>query len=249
MRVLGLLLMLIAAPLHAASGQAILIILFGDKLSTEKFQLGINGDLTWSDLSGIDNTEMRMSWSFGAYGEIKLSNHWRLQPELTVKTPTGAKNLMAGAPGNPFVPVGDTLVDEALATGTITRSTQYITVPLTLKYVVGPLGIGVGGQIGFLTSGSDELESDVLQGQLRLKESVTSALNTVDAGLVFSLDFALAPQKQMRSVRVNVKYYWGLLDTIKDNTGNAVRNSILFVGLDIPVGGGDAAADVMGEGN
>ena len=134
MRVLGLLLMLIAAPLHAASGQAILIILFGDKLSTEKFQLGINADLTWSDLSGISDTKMRMSWSFGAYGEIKLSNHWRLQPELTIKTPAGAKNLMAGAPGNPFVPVGDTLVDEALATGTITRSTQYITVPLIIQW-------------------------------------------------------------------------------------------------------------------
>ncbi len=249
MKVLGLSLMLVAAPLHAASGQAILIILFGDKLSTEKFQLGINADLTWSNLSGISDTKSRMSWSAGAYGEIKLGNHWRLQPELTIKTPAGAKNLTAGAPGNPFVPVGDSLVDAALATGTITRSTQYITVPLTLKYVVGPLGFGAGAQIGFLTSGSDELQSDVLQGQLRLKESVTSTLNTVDAGLVFSLDFALAPQKQMRSMRINVKYYLGLLDTVKNNSGDAVRNSILFVGLDIPVGGGDAAADFTDESN
>ena len=50
-------------------------------------------------------------------------------------------------------------------------------------------------------------------------------------------------------MRINVRYYLGLLDTIKNNSGNAVRNSILFVGLDIPVGGSDAAADVAGEGN
>ena len=53
----------------------------------------------------------------------------------------------------------------------------------------------------------------------------------------------------MRSMRINVKYYHGLLDTIKNNTGTAVPNSILFVGLDISVGGGSAAADVTGEGN
>ena len=30
---------------------------------------------------------------------------------------------------------------------------------------------------------------------------------------------------------------------------SAVKNSILFVGCDIPVGGGDAAADVTGDEN
>ena len=249
MRTLALVSLLAAAPMQAASGQALLIILFGDKLSTEKFQMGINADLTWSDLSGIDNTKMRMSWGFGAYGEIKLGTHWRLQPEVMVKTPAGASNFTPGAPGNPFVPVGDTLVDQAIATGTVTRSAQYITVPLSLKYVAGPIGFSAGGQIGFLLSASDELESDVLQGQLRLNESVTNNLNTVDAGVVFGLEYALSPSKQMRSMRISVKYYLGLLDTIKNNSGNAVRNSILFVGLDIPVGGSDAAADAVGGGN
>lgn len=245
----ALLFVLLVAPLKAASGQALLIILFGDKLSTETFQLGINADLTWSGLSGIGNTELRRSWSFGAYGEIKLAPHWRLQPELVIKTAAGARNLAAGAPGNPFVPVGDPLVDMAITSGSIVRSQQYLSLPLSLKYVAGRIGVSAGAQVGFLLNAEDQLDSDVLQGQLRLTESVSDNLNTLDAGLVFGLDYALAPAKQMRSMRINVKYYYGLLDTIKNNTGTAVRNSILFVGLDIPVGGGSAAADVTGEGN
>ena len=119
----------------------------------------------------------------------------------------------------------------------------------TPRSVDGGVGIGAGAQIGFLTSASDELQSEVLQGQLRLHDGVKSELNAMDAGIVFSLEFALAPAKKMRSMRVNAKLYLGLMDTIKNNTGSAVRNSILFVGLDIPVGGSDAAADVTGERN
>lgn len=237
---------LLAVP-GAASGQALLIILFGDKLSTETFQLGINADLGWSGVSGIDNAEAKRSWSFGAYGEIKLSDNWRLQPELTIKTPGGAEGLRAGDPGVPFEPVGDSLVDEALASGSITRSTGYLSVPVYLKYVAGPLGIGAGGSLAYMTKAEDRLESDVLQGQLQLEQDIKDSFNRWDAGLVFSLDWSLKPAAEMRSLRINAKYYLGLMDTLKDNPGPAVKNSIFFIGLDIPVGGGGAAEAVEGS--
>ena len=227
----------------AANGQALLVLLFGDKLSTEKFQLGINAAVNWSGQTGLIDGSTRFSWSFGAYGEVKLSDRWRLQPEITLKTPAGAEGLFAGEAGNPFQVTGDSLVDEALATGRITRSLNYISVPVVAKYMLGPLGIGAGGYVAFLTGGSDELQSDVLQGSLLLKESVTSALNTVDAGLVASLDFSLKPERQMRSIKISAKLYWGLTNTVKDNPGSAVQNRVLFVGLAIPVGGKKDAQD------
>lgn len=238
---------LIASSARPAAGQALLIILFGDKLSTETFQLGINADFGWSGLSGIDGSDLKRTWSFGAYGEIKLSDHWRLQPELTLKTPGGAEGLRAGDPGVPFEPVGDSLIDAALANGTVTRSMGYVSLPVYLKYVAGPIGLGAGGQIGFLTKANDLLESDVLQGQLQLEQSVKDSLNGLDAGLIFSLDYSLKPSLQMRSIRINAKYYLGLMDTIENNTGPAVKNSIFFIGLDIPVGGGGAAEEVTGN--
>jgi hypothetical protein len=237
-------LLLLGGSAQAAQPQALLIILFGDKLSTEKFQLGINADLTFSSLTGTSDASTRMSWAFGAYGEVNLGTHWRLQPELTVKTPAGASNITAGTVGNPFQPTGDPPIDDAIANGTVTRTANYLTLPLVLKYVAGPLAIGAGGQLGYLTGADDELISEVDQGALRLKQSVKDSLNNWDAGLIGSLDFAFKPEKRMRSLRLNVKFYYGLTDTLKENPGDPLRNWILYVGLDIPVGGSDAAEDV-----
>jgi len=50
----------------------------------------------------------------------------------------------------------------------------------------------------------------------------------------------------VRSLRLNAKFYYGLTNTVKGNTGDAIRNWILFIGLDIPVGGKDAVEDVGG---
>ncbi len=229
--------LLLAGLTQPAQPQALLIILFGDKLSTEKFQMGINADITFSGVNGLNDASTRLSWAFGAYGEINLGTHWRLQPELTMKTPAGASGITPGTAGNAFRPTGDPPIDDALANGTVTRSANYVTLPLMLKYVAGPIGIGVGGQVGLLTGANDELISDVDQGALRLKQSVTDTLNTWDAGLVASLEFAFRPQDKMRSMRLNAKFYYGLMDTLRENPGDPIRNWILFVGVDIPVGG------------
>jgi hypothetical protein len=230
---------------QTANAQALLIILFGDKLSTEKFQLGINADLVFSSLTNAGDASVRASWAFGAYGEIKLGEHWHLQPEITVKTPAGAKGMPVTTPGSPFSsPTGDTTLDSIRAAGTVTRSGNYLTLPLILKYVTGPLHIGVGGSVGILTGASDELVSDVERGALNLKASNTDSLNTFDAGLVASLSFAFKPQLQMRSLRLDAKFYYGLTNTVKNHTGDAVRNWMLFVGVDIPVGGSGAAEAV-----
>ena len=47
---------------HAAQGQALLVLLFGDKLSTETFQLGINADVGWTGQTGLTDSSTRFSW-------------------------------------------------------------------------------------------------------------------------------------------------------------------------------------------
>lgn len=227
---------------QTADAQALLILLFGDKLSTEKFQLGINADLVWSGYTGAGSYDPRFSWAFGAYGEIKLSERWHLQPEITLKTPAGANNLAVTTVGSPFQePTGDATLDSIRDASTLERSGNYITIPVLLKYVAGRFHIGAGGSVGFRTSSNDRLVGDVERGALTLEASSTDSLNTVDSGLIASLSFALKPEMKMRSLRVDAKFYYGLTDTVKNNEGDAIRNWALFVGLDVPVGGSDAA--------
>ena len=243
MRALLLTVLLSLSSVNVAHGQALLVLLFGDALSTETFQLGINADIGWTNQTGLTDSGMKFGWAFGAYGEVRLGDRWRLQPEITLKTPAGADGLFAGEAGNPFSETGNEDIDEIIETGRVRRSLNYISIPVYAKYLVGPIGIGGGGYVGFLTGASDELKSDVDQGQLRLNDGVKDALNTVDAGLIFSLDYSLKPEAEMRSIKINGKLYYGLTDTLKDNPGESVKNWMVFVGLDIPVGGKKAVEE------
>jgi hypothetical protein len=233
MNKLTLVIACIILTVKIASAQALLIILFGDKLSTEKFQMGINADVSYTNLNGYDGTKYRWDWAFGAFGEIRLNDHWSLQPEITVKTPAGAKEIPGLNPGNP-------ILDSLFNGVSVTRKMNYLTLPIYVKYKTGKFGFALGPQIGYLTGATDYYEGSTIVGdQFTLQKGVTGLHNRWDAGATVLLDFIFKPQKKMRSMRLGLKYYIGLTDIVKDNPGDAVTNSIFLLSLGIPVGGSD----------
>ncbi|HXE84574.1 MAG TPA: hypothetical protein VN513_14715, partial [Gemmatimonadales bacterium] len=56
-------------PVHAARGQALLVLLFGDKFASERVQGGIKFDVVGSTLSGVPNAERLRSWDLGGFIE------------------------------------------------------------------------------------------------------------------------------------------------------------------------------------
>jgi len=105
---------------NMANSQVLLALLFGDKLSTEKFQLGIPLNFTWSNFQGPNGTKMLFDWGFGMFGEIRLSERWSLQPEIIIKTPAGSNEFLSEVPEDPSIA-------DILAEYTVTRQLRYIT--------------------------------------------------------------------------------------------------------------------------
>ena len=85
----------------AASSQVLLVLLFGDKLSSESFQVGIKLDRAFTNLTELEAADVRSGWAFGAFGEVPLNEQWSLQPELTLTTPGGAQTFVGDPTGNP----------------------------------------------------------------------------------------------------------------------------------------------------
>ena len=226
------LILFVIFSLHTTSNaQALLILLFGDKLSTETFQMGINASLSASNITGIDNTNYRISWAFGAFGEVRFNDDWFLHFNLTIKTPGGAKNV---EPFDDFIPEIDTLVHDI----TIARTLNYITLPVFIKYRLGAVKLGFGAQVGYLTSASDIYEGYTFRdAALSMDRNIRDNLNHWDAGVTGILDYYFALEKNMRSLRLSLTYYYGLTDMLKDNTGDAWNNSIFLLSIAIPVGG------------
>ena len=218
-----------------ANAQALLIILFGDELSTETLQAGINADLSASNFTGMNGTDYRISWAFGAFFEIKLSENWSLQPELTIKTPAGAKNM----PSDYYLE--EEIIDTLFNDINVTTSMNYISIPIYLKYTTGHWGFGAGPMFGYLTGATDTYSGGTEFGDdFSLDRKVKDRFNNWDVGLTLMVDFLFAPEEKMRSTRLGLKYYMGLTDILKDNSGGAVSNSIFLLSLGIPIGGSDS---------
>ncbi|MCH8033102.1 MAG: outer membrane beta-barrel protein [Bacteroidetes bacterium] len=231
-------LMLVFTLTSVSNAQALLMLLFGDKLSTETFQMGINVAGTASDIGGITDANLRYSWAFGAFGEVRFSDDWFLHFNLTAKTPGGAKNIQ---PFEDIIPEIDTLTTDI----SVTRSFNYITLPIFIKYSLGSFKLGLGGQLGYLTSATDIYTGFTFRGDdLNMERNVREKMNLWDAGVTGIIDYFFKPEANMKSMRISLTYYYGLIDILKDNTGDAWNNSILMLSLAIPMGGGDDVDEI-----
>ena len=235
--VMAVLLVLVLA--NAAHSEALLVLLFGDKLSTETFQLGINAAVTGSNFMGLDGTKTRYSWAFGIFGDINVSEAFRIQPELTVKTPAGTKQRSdRELPPN---------AAECVQEGSFKVDTEmnYLTLPVYFKYFIAPtFSVGLGPQVGYLTSARDIYDGKTAEGlDVTVVNGATGEYNRWDFGFTAKAEWVFSPHKKMRSLRLSFNYYYGITDIVKDNTGDALNNSIWLLTLNIPVGGKNAAAE------
>ena len=216
----------------AAHGQVLLGILFGDKLASEKFHIGLTAGANFSDISGVDGTKVKAGLVLGLLGEWKLSDNLFLQPELLPFYYAGAKNMPPG--GLEGIPeLEDEVLDKERQT-----NLKYFEIPILLKYALGNgrWHLGAGPQIGFLTSAQDMYDG-VIENEITIKADRKEMLNSTDAGVAFVLEYKTAPTPF--AMGVTARYYLGLTDIVKDNTGDALYNRIFTLGITMAMGGVD----------
>jgi hypothetical protein len=219
-----------------AHGQAILVLLFGDKFASEKLQGGIKVDMAWSTLTGLPDAERLRSFAVGGFLELKLGTRVSLQPEFTFKFPAGAKGL-------PFTSTGEPRVDSAFATASnvsVARTLGYVTVPILAKVTFGRLRLGVGPQLGYVVKAFDHYTGSVArEDDLSYDVALWSRVNRWDAGISVLAELALSGSRGLQSLRVRAGWYRSFSDALSDAPGT---NDILSLGLGVPIGGPKAAA-------
>ncbi len=205
------------------------MLLVGDKIATENFVGGITGGVNVTNISGINDAQWQLSWSFGASLHWRLSDEWHLCPEAYFKSPGGVSNLSGTWTSFPSI---DTIIsdrEEWLAT-------TYVAVPILMKYRIGVAYILAGPQVSYLVAATDNVRGVGPEGAMFTAEkSAFGRLNRWDVGLVGGLEFLLVPSFGIHSLRVGVRYYQGFIDVTTDPSSNL--NSGCSVTLGIPIGG------------
>lgn len=220
----------LTAP-RAAHGQVLISLLLGDKVTSEKFHLGLDIGLNVSNLSGVDGTKARTGFFLGILGEWRFADKFYLQPELVPFYFIGAKNM----PSDLLLPPPE--VEPIVSEDDISQRLKYFAIPILLKYAVANdrLHLGAGPQVAFLTSATTTYKgSSTVGNEITVNQNVKDSISSTDAGILFHVEWKV---RQGFGPSLMARYYLGLTDIIKDNTGDAVTNQVFSFLLAIPIGG------------
>ncbi len=231
MKKLIVLLFLINLVPVSVKSQALIALLLGDKIQSDKVKMGLflgeQGSLiTNAESSGFNPN---LSFALGAYVDVKIgnSNKWTLQNYLLFKSPKGGAGLNVKS---------ETLTDNSIAienTDEIQRSLTYLQLTPVMRYCFTPMwSVGVGPYVGFLMTANDTYSAEKANGNITYKLKMTDKFNPVDFGLAVDLQCRLLKGK---GIQFNLRYEYGIVDIYKSDTGMSGKNRAFHVGVGIPM--------------
>jgi hypothetical protein len=219
-----------AVPSTARSQAALLVLLFGEDVASENFYFTLKLGANLSNLSGIEGSKNALGLNFGLGVNIRLSDRFYLVPEFMPLSSKGAKSI-------PFQATGNSDLDQLIQPTTSTaREMNYIDIPIVAKYyVTEELGLEAGPQISILTSATDVYRGKINEDDdLVFENDVKSRLNTIDVGVVAGVTYSLWDARGGKGLYVHARYAYGLTDMVKDNPGNAIKNSLFQFAVSFP---------------
>ena len=222
---------LVYIPAHS---QVIISLLLGDKLNSGKVEFGLDGGLNLSTQSGLNERKNLSSFNLGFYFDIKLkeSQKWMLHTGVIVKSNMGVSGL-------PVYPVAEADLDSVFTGGSIERKLSYFNVPVLMKYKLSnQFYVEAGPQLGLLYKAYDEFTNTVLGDEVTYRNEIRDYFHRLDAGLMAGIGYRLMKGNGMN---VGIRYYYGLVDVLIDDTGDPLANRSFYFTVGIPIGVGKAA--------
>lgn len=180
-------------------------------LAQQQVKFGPKAGVNLANLSGMDDTDMKIGFHVGAVAEIKFNDKFSLQPELLYSA-QGTKIDMSMD-----IPMIGKLEFESKT------NLDYINIPIMAKYYfVEGFSVEAGPQFGFLVKAEGQAKYD---GETET-EDIKDGFNSIDVGVGIGLAYDLP-----MGLFVNARYNLGLTDIVKDNPGDAVKNNVIQIGV------------------
>lgn len=221
-------LLLLPAILNA---QVLISLLFGDALNTDKIEFGLDGGMSHSYITTIDNSKPLNTFDLGFYFHVLIKNNSYLSTGVHVKSTVGAK-------GMPTYELGDTDFDDVFKDGELTKKIPTFYVPILFHQRFNNRWyIEAGPQLGLIHKPTDIFEIAANDGDVSFKKAVKNEYKHIDMGLVGGIGYKL--KKEIKSTAVGINYYYGLLDISK--TDQKIKNSAIYFYCKIPIGAGKSA--------
>jgi hypothetical protein len=215
---------------YSASSQVLISLLLGDVLNSDKIEFGLDGGVNFANIANLETSKYLPIFNLGFYFDIRIKNQLMLHTGVLVKSNQGANKLNPYSLDNPGL-------DELFAEGNVTRKINNFSVPILLKYrFAGRFHIEAGPMLALRTKGYDEFKTTVIDDDdLTYKLDISDNYKRIDAGIMCGAGIKLY-KKIPKSSQLGVRYYYGLVDPLIDNTGDSQNFSSLYLYFSIPIG-------------
>jgi hypothetical protein len=220
----------------SASPQVLISLLLGDALNTDKIEFGLDGGVNFANIANLETSKPLPLFNLGFYFDIKIKNQLMFHTGVLVKSTQGADKL------NPYS-LNDQGLDEQFADGYVTRKINQFSVPIMLKYRFAErFHVEAGPMLALRSTGNDVFTNTVIdKGDLTYKLDIKDNYKRIDAGIMAGAGLKLN-KKVQKSAQLGVRYYYGLVDPLKDNTGDPQNFSSWYIYFSIPIGAHKAEA-------
>ena len=223
--------LLICLAPFAVQSQALIALLFGDKLKSDKIKMGLFIGEQSSYILGAHTVGFRpnLSFTIGAYIDVKLEKNekWILQNYIVFKAPKGAAGLDIEKEKLSFNP----LLDDNM--NMIKRNITYFQFTPVMRYCFTPSwSIGLGPYVGLRMLARDTYSNRTDNGVLNYRLRVTKVFSLFDFGT--ALDFQGRLMKG-KGLQINLRYEQGLINIYKKKFDKKGFNMAFHLGVGIPM--------------
>ncbi len=212
-----------------AKSQILISILLGDKLNSDKLEFGLDGGLNLSTIKGNDDASSTSRFNLGFYFDLKLKNpSWMVHTGVIVKSTMGSKDL-------PVYDLNNADLNAAFVDGKVNRKLTYFNVPVLMKYrFKNNFSLEGGPMLGLMNQSKDVFTKKVKdRDDLSYKIKIKDNYHPLDAGLMVGLGYRLMGGN---GVNLGVRYYYGFVDVLVDDSTPNQYNRSLYFSVGIPIG-------------
>ena len=222
----SILLFSIFASISKVNGQAALLaLIFGDKVASEKFHLSVDAGMNFASLPGLAQQKGTNGFYFGLGTFIKLNDKWAVTPEFKPVSPRGAKDVL---------PLKD--YSAVLTEVSYNLALKYIDVPVLLQYKITPkLFASAGPQFSFLTSAKQVSSGKLPLGNtVDIEEKLKSDFKSLYLSAPLELGYSLSSARKGKGLDVKVRYNIGLSEVFAKDSYGSSKGSTIQVFLSFP---------------
>ncbi|CDF79766.1 conserved hypothetical protein [Formosa agariphila KMM 3901] len=215
---------LLAIPQFTNAQAAIIAMIFGDKVASEKFNLSMEIGVPFNSFSNVDNLKAKNGVNFGIAGNIQLNENWYISPTVYFLSKRTFKLEDTDLHSN------DDYLNSLYTNTTAKTIISYTDVHVLFTYQLSDSNFrfGLSPQVSFLSKGRATYDGS--EGEL--EQNIGGFVNKTDYGVIANVGYFLRSGHEGKGVIFNLRYYQGFTDVFK-NDFQAGTNKSNYVALHV----------------